>query len=232
MLEGWIKLHRQFKDSPYYKIGAASQTWIECLMRASHSDDIVFLKRQKVSLKSGQFCMGREEFGASIGISGSTAWYWLLQFEADGMIDIKKTTKGSIVSVKNWNEYQKVDSTSNNKKTADEQQMNTNKNVNNVKNEKKDIVDELRSPPPSQISRDFFTIETKREETISRLVEQGYEEGLVRAQIKLFVEYWTERNKSGTKQKWEMESTFEIPRRLKTWFRNYDTFNSPKTYAR
>lgn len=137
-MSGWIKLHRQFRDSPYYKVGAASQTWIECLMRASHDTREVFLKREKITLQPGQFVMGREEFGQSIGISGSTAWYWILQFEADSMVDIKKTAKGSIVSVKNWLEYQKPDSTSDNRKTADEQQMNTNKKDKKVKNEKKE----------------------------------------------------------------------------------------------
>lgn len=133
---GWIKLHRQFRESPYYKIAAAMQTWVECLLRASHDDRLVFLKRERLELKQGQFVMGRDEFGHSIGISGSTAWYWLLQFEADSMVDIKKTAKGSIVSVKNWSEYQKVDSEVDNRKTADEQQMNTNKKEKNVKNDK------------------------------------------------------------------------------------------------
>ncbi len=133
---GWIKLHRQFRESPYYKEPNAKAVWIECLLRATHVDDTVFLKRQKVFLKAGEFCMGREEFGAAIGISGSTAWYWLLQFEVDSMVDIKKTTKGSVVSVKNWLQYQLVDSTIDNRKTTDEQQMNTNKNVKKVKNDK------------------------------------------------------------------------------------------------
>jgi len=43
-----------------------------------------------------------------------------------------------------------------------------------------------------------------------------------------FIGYWTERNKSGTKQRWELEKTFEIKRRLSTWFRNAGKFNSNK----
>lgn len=143
MSAGWIKLHRQLRDSPYYKIGAATQTWLECLLRASHQPREVFLKRERITLQAGEFVMGREEFGAAIGLSGSTAWYWLLQFEADGMIDIRKTAKGSIVSVKNWADYQEVDSDIDNKKPADEQQMNTNKKVEKEKNEKNYSRDEI-----------------------------------------------------------------------------------------
>lgn len=151
MKNGWIKLHRQFRESPYYRIGAAVQTWVECLLRASHEQRTVFLKRERVVLEQGQFVMGRDEFGHSIGISGSTAWYWLLQFESDGMIDIKKTTKGSVVTVKNWNDYQKIDSESDNGRTADEQQKNTNKKDKNVKNEKNTYVD-----PVTKSSFDFI----------------------------------------------------------------------------
>lgn len=140
MNQGWIKLHRQFRESPYYRIGAAMQTWVECLLRASHEERTVFLKRERITLQKGQFVMGRDEFGQSIGISGSTAWYWLLQFESDNMVDIRKTAKGSIVSLKNWEEYQRVDSTVDNKKTADEQQMNTNKKDKKVENEKNTYV--------------------------------------------------------------------------------------------
>ena len=43
-----------------------------------------------------------------------------------------------------------------------------------------------------------------------------------------FIGYWTERNKSGTKQRWELEKTFEIKRRLSTWFKNAGKFNSNK----
>ena len=32
-----------------------------------------------------------------------------------------------------------------------------------------------------------------------------------------FVNYWTEKNKSGTKMRYELEKTFEISKRLATW---------------
>jgi hypothetical protein len=40
----------------------------------------------------------------------------------------------------------------------------------------------------------------------------------ISAELDKFVNYWTERNKSGTKERWEMEKTFEVKRRLSTWF--------------
>lgn len=45
----------------------------------------------------------------------------------------------------------------------------------------------------------------------------------VAEELKLFTLYWTEKNKSGKKQKWEGEKTFEVRRRLVTWFNNKRT---------
>jgi len=44
-----------------------------------------------------------------------------------------------------------------------------------------------------------------------------------------FVDYWTERNKSGTKMKFEMQKTFDIKRRLARWVKNNDNWNRTKT---
>lgn len=35
-----------------------------------------------------------------------------------------------------------------------------------------------------------------------------------------FIDYWTEKNKSGTKMKYELQQTFEISRRLAHWIKN------------
>ena len=40
------------------------------------------------------------------------------------------------------------------------------------------------------------------------------------ASVSDFINYWTEKNKSETKMKWEMQQTFQISRRLLTWKKN------------
>mgnify|MGYP003656736823 CR=1 FL=1 len=40
-----------------------------------------------------------------------------------------------------------------------------------------------------------------------------------------FFDYWSEPNKSNTKMKWELEKTFDIKRRLKTWEKNSKKWN-------
>jgi hypothetical protein len=47
-------------------------------------------------------------------------------------------------------------------------------------------------------------------------------------QLQRFKSYWSELNKSGKKQKWEMERTFELKRRVDTWLRKAEEFGGLK----
>ena len=53
------------------------------------------------------------------------------------------------------------------------------------------------------------------------------EEYVVR-ELKVFRAYWSELNKSGTKQRWELQSTFQLGRRIATWLRNGNKFSQSK----
>jgi uncharacterized protein YdaU (DUF1376 family) len=43
---------------------------------------------------------------------------------------------------------------------------------------------------------------------------------MVQAEVSGFVEKWTELTRDGKRQKWELEKTFEVQKRLGTWFSN------------
>jgi len=47
--------------------------------------------------------------------------------------------------------------------------------------------------------------------------------------LESFTDYWTEPNRSKTKLKYEMQKTFDIARRLKTWFKNETKFTNTNT---
>lgn len=44
--------------------------------------------------------------------------------------------------------------------------------------------------------------------------------------LKNFISYWTEKNKSKTKMRFELQKTWDTKRRLETWNRNNDKFSS------
>lgn len=161
---GWISLHRKLQEHEIYADPYMLKLWIHCLLKASHKERNQLVGNQVVNLKVGQFITGRKALANEFNkgakdthiISESTLWRWLLLFEQLQMLNIKKTTKYSVVTVVNWCEYQGIEQQMNskwtadeqqmnssrttdeqqvnNKRTANEQQMNTNNNVNNFNN--------------------------------------------------------------------------------------------------
>lgn len=82
--------------------------------------------------------------------------------------------------------------------------------------------------PSSLTQSNEEALTKKNEEFISQVekVCQGVDlkEGH-KNEIRKFIEYWTEPNKSHTKLRWEMEKTWDTKRRLRTWFTNAMKFN-------
>jgi|LFRM01.1.fsa_nt_gb hypothetical protein len=141
--QGWIKLHRQLLNSHVFQNEKLLKIWVWCLLKASHTERTQVVGRQKVELKEGQFVTGRHAAAAELAMAPSTAWDYLKLLESENCINIKSNNKFSVVTIVNWGFYQsqdeKSDSKSDNKSTANEQQMDTIKNVNNDKKNKDDI---------------------------------------------------------------------------------------------
>lgn len=85
---------------------------------------------------------------------------------------------------------------------------------------------DYRESTPSNTSKDFFNNIDKQEEALKNITERtSVSEKIIRMEISKFISYWTEPNKSGTKQRWELEKTFEVGRRLSTWLSKINSFN-------
>jgi len=153
-MEGWIKLHRCLMEKAIFQNEKLLKVFIWCLLKASHSEHEQLIGRQKVTLQPGQFPTGRHKAAVELNMSPSTAWSYLKLLEANNTIDIKSNNKFSVVTVVNWGLYQsednkpdsKSDNIYDNKKTTNRQQIDTNKNDKNGKNEKnKELVNDLFS---------------------------------------------------------------------------------------
>ena len=71
---------------------------------------------------------------------------------------------------------------------------------------------------PAEEMRLFLDNELKQKEIVALLVSKGVPEDAANREISKFISYWSELNKSGKKERWELEKTFELRRRLATWF--------------
>ena len=65
----------------------------------------------------------------------------------------------------------------------------------------------------------------KREEEFRQLVFENDPLKYPQTMLQKFCDYWTEKNKSGTKMRWELQQTFEIRKRLATWTSKDNEFN-------
>jgi len=80
---------------------------------------------------------------------------------------------------------------------------------------------------PGKIAQAFFSglsAKTDLTQEILQMVDDRYGDA-IRVEIEKFIEYWTEPNKTGTKQRWEMQPTFEVKRRLFNWLRRSREFS-------
>jgi len=87
----------------------------------------------------------------------------------------------------------------------------------------------IMNPTPGEIAHDFFSKESLyREKILQEIADHtGAPMNLVKEEARKFFAYWTEPTKSGKKQLWETKPTFEIKRRLYTWFQKSNKYNSP-----
>lgn len=141
---GYIKLYRKITNSFVWTNPNMLKLWMLCLMKASHSGNKFLFNGKEVVVSSGEFVTGRDaiakEFNEGVPrdqqIVGRTLWRWIKKFEEEQMLSIKSTTKYSVVTVKNWDEYQASDQQVSINRPSTVHQVSTINNANNAKNAK------------------------------------------------------------------------------------------------
>lgn len=74
---------------------------------------------------------------------------------------------------------------------------------------------------PGEFARKFFNGDKDIVGSIGKQLEDaGLPQPFIVAEMLKFKNYWTEPTKNGKKVRWELQQTFDVRRRLGTWFRN------------
>jgi hypothetical protein len=138
---GYIKLHRKLLDNPIMEKPELLQLFIYCLLRANHKPERLIFNGVEMVVNAGQFITGRDALSLSLGQNSRTLYDRLKVLEKLKIINIKSNNRFSLITIVNYEFYQKDEresnSKSNNKPTTNQQQTNTNKNDKNDKNDKK-----------------------------------------------------------------------------------------------
>jgi hypothetical protein len=98
---------------------------------------------------------------------------------------------------------------------------------------KSEILEKPTIPAPAQNTKTFFkgiqdlrnkVVETGESQQVKLFLLSLTEKypkankAIIWGEIQKFERYWTELNSTGTKERWQTEKTFQIDRRLVTWF--------------
>lgn len=131
---------------------------------------------------------------------------------------LEKSEKGKLAAEIRWGKRNRKRKTKNANAYADAMPVEESR-------VEKSRVEESMNKQPKKIAEDFFNDKNQQQQVIDYLVENGASVERAAAEIDKFVDYWTEPNPSGTKVRWQLEKTFDVKRRLKTWFNNFEKFN-------
>lgn len=132
-------MHRKMLDNPVvWKDSDHLAVWIYLLLNATHKDMDVLFKNKRITLKPGQLITSRKSIAKKMDISESKVHRVLKMLEIEQQIEQQTSNKNRLITIVGWNEYQsceqQIEQQVNNNRTTSEQQVNTNKNIKNIKN--------------------------------------------------------------------------------------------------
>lgn len=205
MTNPWFKFYggEYLSDTKMLQLNACERScWITLLCLASQSEngDIKFLSESQLLVMSGVT-------DQNIGM--------LNKFEE---LDMIRVCNG-VVTVINWEKRQYSEGYS---RVKNFRKRKSNTEDNDRREEKRE--EENRDSTPAQIAISFFEGKEPYKQLLTSFSEHNTP-ALIEKEFQKFILYWTEPTKSGKKQRWETQQTFEVKRRLVTWLGNVKQFN-------
>jgi len=137
-MEGWIKLHRKFANWEWYNDSNMVHLFLYCLLKANHKPK----KWKGIIISRGQYITGLTKMKKETGISIQSLRTCINRLKSTHEITIKSTSKYSVITVVNYDDYQVMQDSTNrvtnrvtNKQLTNNQQT-TNKQLTTTKNDK------------------------------------------------------------------------------------------------
>lgn len=103
---GYIKWYRKAYFGDIGRNLTCTGLWISLLSLATWKDTSIIWKGERRTLSPGTVVLGLRGFAAEVGTSKNTVWRWLEYLQRTGRIDLESGTQGTIVTIRNWSQYQ------------------------------------------------------------------------------------------------------------------------------
>lgn len=209
--QGWVSLHRKFKEWEWYDDSKIVHLFLHCLLLANHKQ----AKWRGQIIDVGQFITSQTKLATELGLTVQQVRTIISKLKSTGEITVKITNKYSIISITNWCEYQVPDKLDNRQATGKQQSNNiqstTNNNNNNNNNEdKKEKTRPLSAKiikPDSveeQVWQDWLTLRKQKKAPVTATVLKGATREAEKAGVSLneFLEIWCRRGSQGLEAAW------------------------------
>ena len=135
MNKGWIKLHRKIQDCCIWQKNEpfdSRSAWIDLLLLASHKEKKIVIDNKTMIIERGSYMTSFVILSERWKWSRAKTMRFFKLLESEHMVNTKRTSKGTLVTIENYGVFQGSDTTVDT--TVDTQ----NNNVKNIKNGKKE----------------------------------------------------------------------------------------------
>lgn len=190
--QGWISLYRKIQNSFVWTNSDQLKLWLLILMKANHSENKFLFNGEELSVSKGQMVTGvnvlASDFNEGVKpvnrVAGRTLWRWLKKFEKEQMLSIKSTSKYSVITVLNWDEYQQNDNHLSSSGQSSVKHLSTNNNDNNENNKTKVDYGALIKYLNEKTGRAFHNTEANK-----KLIKARLNDGFTKQDFKLVIDY-------------------------------------------
>lgn len=165
MNQGWFSIQRSLLSSPLWLTErfTRAQAWIDLIGLANHTEGFIRVRDSRIPILRGQLGWSQLKLAQRWDWSRNKVRSFLNELEKDGKIEQQKNSLTTIISIINYDHYQKTEQQENIETTTERQLQDTNNNKNkenNLKNEKERFV----PPIPNDVINFFFELGSYEEE--------------------------------------------------------------------
>ena len=129
MQPGYFFVYRKLFEHELGQNPLIVALWVRLLAEASWEDREIWWDGKAISIKRGQFITSILKLSQWLGVSRGTTKRHLNALQMIQQIDIKTTNKYTVITIRNYDKYQKNGQQTDNRLTTDYQQTDTTKNI-------------------------------------------------------------------------------------------------------
>lgn len=206
-MDGWIKINRQITDHWLWSDAEKLKWWLDLLLLAAWEEKQVMHDSHLFTLHKGQIIASISYLSKRWGKCNHTIINFFKLLEDDGMVSRQILHRQTpIITICNYEKYQ----------TQDESQAHTQAHsIVHTNKESKESKEKEKIDKESVAASAAALIEKRQQEFYNSLIP--YVELYGKEMIRAFYDYWTEPNKSKTKMRFDLQPTWDVERRLRTW---------------